>query len=514
MAIPLIPLFVRRWYARAFANGDAFDYASLDAMHADIVEGYNKIVQRVNLISTSTGSLRTLTAINTLTATAAQTAFTVTAYNITYDDVLAFSNDASGNLKLIPPASVTRTSATVVTIPAQTVGATVVIMTYTPGNGTTQLAATSLGQGASLVGINDAGGLITATTVEGALQEIAANLASSAYLGGIVGLTNYIRKDGTITFTANQAMGGFKLTGLGAGTASSNDAARMADITAAALTSTLSAYLSANYLALTGGTLTGALNLGGNLINAVANGVSPQDAATKAQVDLKLSLTGGTMSGAIAMGTQKITGLATATLAADAISLSQAQGLLASFSTQSDNSGSGSFVVPAGITKIRVRGWGGGAGGQAAAAAGSGGGGGSYGEAILAVTAGETLVLTIGAAGVSSLGNGGNTEIIRGATVLLRCQGGQAAVGGVVTSPGGATFVGFKGGSGQQATNVSANWAGAGGDSPCGGAGGPWVISGGAAVGNDGIYPGGGGGGGTGLAAGGNGGGGRLIIDY
>lgn len=39
----------------------------------------------------------------------------------------------------------------------------------------TSLASTALGAGASLVGINDAGTLITATTVEAALQEIAAN---------------------------------------------------------------------------------------------------------------------------------------------------------------------------------------------------------------------------------------------------------------------------------------------------------------------------------------------------
>jgi hypothetical protein len=42
------------------------------------------------------------------------------------------------------------------------------------------------------------------------------------------------------------------------------------------------------------------------------------DAATKAYADGKLALTGGTMSGAIAMGTSKITGLGTPTDAADA----------------------------------------------------------------------------------------------------------------------------------------------------------------------------------------------------
>jgi hypothetical protein len=42
----------------------------------------------------------------------------------------------------------------------------------------TDLAATTTGKGASLIGIEDAGGKITATTVEGALAEIAGNIAS------------------------------------------------------------------------------------------------------------------------------------------------------------------------------------------------------------------------------------------------------------------------------------------------------------------------------------------------
>ncbi len=206
MAIPLIPLFVRRWFARAFANGDAFDYASLDAMHADLIEGYNKVVQRVNLISTANGMLRTLTAVTTVTATASQSSFTVPAYDTATDTVLVYTNSGSGNLALIAPGSVNKTSATTVAIPAQVVGATVVLMTYTPGNGTTQLASTSIGEGAALVGVNDAGGLLTATTVEGSLQEIAANLASVAYLGGILGISDYIKKDGTVAFTSDQSM--------------------------------------------------------------------------------------------------------------------------------------------------------------------------------------------------------------------------------------------------------------------------------------------------------------------
>lgn len=58
----------------------------------------------------------------------------------------------------------------------------------------------------------------------------------------------------------------------------------------------------------------------------VTNMVDPllaTDGATKAYADLKLALTGGTMSGAINMGSQQITNLANGTASTDAINLSQ-----------------------------------------------------------------------------------------------------------------------------------------------------------------------------------------------
>jgi len=48
--------------------------------------------------------------------------------------------------------------------------------------------------------------------------------------------SNFIQRNGSVAFTANQSMGTFKLTNLGAGTAASNDAARMADLTNFAVT--------------------------------------------------------------------------------------------------------------------------------------------------------------------------------------------------------------------------------------------------------------------------------------
>lgn len=269
MSIPVPSLFVRRWFARAFNNGELLDYPSLDVQHADLVEGHNLVVQRLNLISTANGTLVTLESTTSFTATASQTAFTVPSYDTTSATVHAYTNSGSGNLTRLAQASVTKSSATVVTLPAQAVGATVIIDVYGPGNGTTALASTSVGQGASLVGINDTGGLLTATNVETALQEIATNLASASYLGGVLTITAYTKKDGSVAFTGDQSMGSHKLTNLAAGTASSNDAARMADITGAALQTALSAYLAATYLALSGGTMSGNIAMGGNKVTGL-----------------------------------------------------------------------------------------------------------------------------------------------------------------------------------------------------------------------------------------------------
>jgi hypothetical protein len=269
MSIPVPSVFVRHWYSSAFNNGETFDYSSLDAQHSDLVETMNLITQRLNLISTSNGTLITLASTTSFTATASQTAFTVPSYDTTNDTIHVYTN----GLRLAA-ASITATDATTVTLPAQTVGTLVQIDIFTPGSGTTALASTSSGQGASLIGMNDAGGLFTATTVEGGMQELATNLASASYLGAVLTISNYIKKDGSVAFTGNQSMGSHKLTNLAAGTASSNDAARMADITAAALQAALGSYLSSTYLALSGGTMSGNIAMGGNKVTGLGAATS------------------------------------------------------------------------------------------------------------------------------------------------------------------------------------------------------------------------------------------------
>jgi len=75
-------------------------------------------------------------------------------------------------------------------------------------------------------------------------------------------------------------------------------------------------------LALTGGTMSGAIAMGTAKITGLGDPGANQDAATKVYVDtadnLRLLLAGGTMSGNIAMGTNKITGMGDPTSAQDA----------------------------------------------------------------------------------------------------------------------------------------------------------------------------------------------------
>ncbi len=233
---------------------------------------------------------------------------------------------------------------------------------------------------------------------------------------------------------------------------------------------------------------------------------------------------------------------------------------------------SGTFVVPANISELIVTGYGGGGGGGAGYVTGGGanggGGAGGSGAAIttttMPVTPGETLTITIGAAGSGGLnisGNGdpglvgGNTSI-SGGLATITMLGGSPGTGGT-TSGGGSIGVqitslatinsvgaagaahGASGGAGTGSIRVVAGGAGGsvgpgtgggggGGGGSCvstGGAGGTGggtvgagsqpATNGAAGAANSGAGGGGGGGsdGGAG-GAGGNGGSGYLQISY
>jgi hypothetical protein len=71
-------------------------------------------------------------------------------------------------------------------------------------------------------------------------------------------------------------------------------------------------------LPLAGGTMSGEINAGTNIITGLGTPVGVSDAVTKAYSDLKLPLTGGTMSGDIDAGTNTVTGLGAPSAASDA----------------------------------------------------------------------------------------------------------------------------------------------------------------------------------------------------
>ncbi|WP_421873468.1 hypothetical protein [Marinoscillum sp.] len=71
-------------------------------------------------------------------------------------------------------------------------------------------------------------------------------------------------------------------------------------------------------LNLTGGTLTGNLNMSSNKVTNVGNGTNTADAVNKGQLDEKLNLSGGTLTGNLSMNSNKITNLASPTVGTDA----------------------------------------------------------------------------------------------------------------------------------------------------------------------------------------------------
>ncbi len=179
-------------------------------------------------------------------------------------------------------------------------------------------------------------------------------------------------------------------------------------------------------------------------------------------------------------------------------SLSQVQ--LASIGQQQVFSANGTFVVPAGVTKLFVRvvgaGGGGGRGGTVYALSGGGGGAGGYAEKYISTTPGASFAVTIGVGGArgDTIGGTGGTTSFGSQVSATGGGGGRGQTGSCAGGAGGVGVGGdlnIQGGPGGDGNQGSANiQGGQGGASAFGGGG----MSGDGGLGN-GAAPGSGGGG-------------------
>lgn len=192
--------------------------------------------------------------------------------------------------------------------------------------------------------------------------------------------------------------------------------------------------------------------------------------------------------------------------------------------------GTSNWTVPDGCFKARVRLWagGGGGGGGAPSAgvsyAGTGGGGGGYAEAVVSVTPGSVIPVTVGAGGTagpaqSAGGTGGTSSFgaVLSATggtrgVYEPASGTQERAGGMGSGPG----LNLRAGNGGIVVRDgnTGNALGGPGGNAAGGGGQGGVLS--SAAPSNGAAPGGGGGGagGPGGFAGGAGAPGLVIIEF
>jgi hypothetical protein len=181
-----------------------------------------------------------------------------------------------------------------------------------------------------------------------------------------------------------------------------------------------------------------------------------------------------------------------------------------------------SFTVPNGVSRLKVRlcGGGGGAGAGASGLGGAGGGAGGYAEAIIEVTSGTIIPVTVGSGGAGAVGSGlggaGGTSSFGVYVSATGGSGGESAAtyaaGGAPGSGSGGAMV-ATGGYGSDGNGGTAMFAGNGGASAFGGGG--RAAAAGSYAQQNGTAPGSGGGGCYGSAGnGGAGAAGIVIVEY
>ena len=227
----------------------------------------------------------------------------------------------------------------------------------------------------------------------------------------------------------------------------------------------------------------------------------------------------------VAYGQTQITNSSIAAYAQAPVIPYKLSNLRPGFSSIQPFTSSGSFTVPAGVTRLRINViGGGGAGGSNSTAPGGGGGAGGSALAILTgLTPGAIIPVTVGPGGTASSGSTGGVGGTSSFGTYVSATGGSGGVGGTTYGPmaggaGGSGVGGTVNNSGSYGTDCVLSGArGGDGGGPGNGRGTTGAITGYAGQG----YGGGGGGGGSNStvgagtgALGGNGGAGLVTVEY
>ncbi len=182
----------------------------------------------------------------------------------------------------------------------------------------------------------------------------------------------------------------------------------------------------------------------------------------------------------------------------------------------------GTWIVPSGVSLIRVKMWGGGgAGGNGFGGAGGGGSGGGYSEGYYAVVPGQAFSVVVGNGGIGPSNTGEVTSFgsIASASGGIAGAPGASGVGGAGASVGGSgagSGLTVPGSGGSDGVSVGSSWlSGAGGGSYGSQGALPMIgTTGNAVIGRNGTGPGCGGSGGIGAGVGGQGGAGLVLVEW
>lgn len=242
----------------------------------------------------STATAQALAGTQEFVATASQTLFVTTipyAAAFTNTNVMVYS----GSTRFATSAVAVSNSAgfLAITIAAQPLSTSITVFAFESGAGLlAKLQSTTTGLGASLVSIEDVGAYTTQVTTEAALQELYSHTQGAvgkSWLEGVLVMSGYLAKTGG-TMTGNIAMStGATVTGLPA-SAANGQAVRHEQL--AALSTTISG-ISTTFMPKAGGTFSGAVSMGSQVLNGLVSPTTTDGAASKGYVDTTLASFGG-----------------------------------------------------------------------------------------------------------------------------------------------------------------------------------------------------------------------------